>query len=169
MAEPHHVLDALGPEQARLALERCCGSTRWVEAMLARRPYGSAERLESAVAACFLALTADDYLEAFSHHPRIGEELASLRERYRSTATWASAEQAGVRGASEATLRALAAANRSYEARFGFPFIVCATGKSADEMLSLLSARMAHELAEEREVAAAEQRKITQLRLEKLT
>ena len=108
-----------------------------------------------------------DWREAFTHHPKIGD-VDALREKFASTAAWAAGEQGAVRQASEATLQGLKAGNEAYEQHFGYIFIVCATGKSADEMLALLQARLPHSPAEEIHVAMAEQAKITRLRLEKL-
>ena len=108
-----------------------------------------------------------DWLEAFAAHPRIGD-LDALRKKFASTANWCAGEQAGVAAADEAVLTALADGNRAYEARFGYIFIVCATGKSAAEMLAILTARLANDPEVELKVATAEQAKITRLRLEKL-
>ena len=163
-------LDALNrlPEpQAREALERCCGSARWVGEMLASRPFPDVAALHEAAERAAGALDREDWLEAFSHHPRIGD-VAALRARFASTAEWAGAEQAGAAAAPDAVLAALAEANRAYEARFGYIFVVCATGKGADEMLALLRARLGNGAAEELAIATAEQRKITRLRLDKL-
>jgi 2-oxo-4-hydroxy-4-carboxy-5-ureidoimidazoline decarboxylase len=109
-----------------------------------------------------------DWLEAFTHHPQIGADVATLREKYASTAKQSAAEQAGVEEAGEATLKALSTANTEYLARFGWIFLVCATGKSASEMLALLRERIDNEPAAELRIAAGEQVKITRLRLEKL-
>jgi 2-oxo-4-hydroxy-4-carboxy-5-ureidoimidazoline decarboxylase len=160
-------LNALAPEAAAAELERCCGSGRWVRAMLARRPFASEEALYEAGREAWEGLSREDFLEAFSHHPRIGDREA-LRERFASTAAWARGEQAGAVSASEDVLERLALENRAYEARFGHIFIVCASGKSAAEMLALLRARLANEPEAELRIAAAEQAKITRLRLEKL-
>jgi 2-oxo-4-hydroxy-4-carboxy-5-ureidoimidazoline decarboxylase len=105
-----------------------------------------------------------DWLAAFDHHPRIGADVDALRAKFATAAT-AEREQAGVSGASEETLRALAQGNREYEARYGFIFLVCATGKSAVEMLAILRSRMDHETEAELRIAAGEQAKITRLRL----
>ena len=109
-----------------------------------------------------------DWLEAFTHHPRIGADVAKLRERFAATASWSEGEQAAVGQASEEVLQALAEANVAYEARYGYLFIVCATGKSAAEMLAILQERMDNPPANELRIAAGEQAKITHLRLEKL-
>lgn len=162
------VIDAASPENARRLLLRCCGSTRWVAAMAARRPFVTNAALMSAADEESARLTRDDLLEALAHHPRIGASLDELRAKYGSTATWAAGEQAGATAASDATLEALRAGNARYEARFGHVFVVCATGKSANEMLALLEARLGNDPDTELRVAAAEQAKITRIRLEKL-
>src|SRR5262245_37656217 len=135
--------------------------------MLARRPFRDREALFDAGEATWLALEPGDWRAAFAHHPKIGD-IASLRSRFASTAAWADGEQAGARAASEATLTRLAAGNRAYEERFGYIFIVCATGKSAAEMASLLERRLGNDPKTELRIAANEQAKITRLRLEKL-
>lgn len=160
-------LDRLPAAEARAALARCCGSRRWVEAMVAARPHRTPAALHAAAEAAFDALGRDDWLEAFAAHPRIGD-AAALHARFASTAAWAGAEQAGAAGAAADTLAALAAGNREYERRFGYTFIVCATGRSAAQMLDLLHRRLDHPPADELRVAAAEQRAITRLRLAKL-
>ncbi len=153
--------------EAAEALGRCCGASAWVNAMLAARPFASAEALHAAADTCSAALEEGDWLEAFAHHPRIGD-VASLRAKFATTAEWAGGEQAGAAAADEVTLQALAKGNDDYFARFGFLFIVCATGLTAAEMLARLEARLPHERAEELRIAASEQNRITHLRLEKL-
>jgi len=160
-------LNALPAEHARAALERCCGSSRWVEAMLAERPFADREALLSAAERAGGGLGGEDWLEAFSHHPRIGD-AAALRQRFAATAAWAGDEQRGAADGPERTLEALARGNQAYERRFGYVFIVCATGKRAGEMLALLEARLPNDPALELDVTAAEQMKITRLRLDKL-
>jgi 2-oxo-4-hydroxy-4-carboxy-5-ureidoimidazoline decarboxylase len=162
-----NALNALPPAEARAAFLRCCGSTRWAEAMTARRPFASAAGLYAAAEEAWAGLDRADWLEAFAAHPRIGD-LAGLRKKFAATAEWCAGEQAGVAGAEEAVLRGLADGNRRYEERFGHLFIVCATGKSAAEILALLTARLDNDPGTELLVAAAEQVKITWLRLEKL-
>lgn len=161
-------LNQLSRESAECALFSCCASRSWVAQMLDRRPFASTEDVFLAAAEGWAALGRDDYLEAFAGHPKIGDNLAVLRERFARTAGWSSEEQAGVTSASDAVLEDLRRANISYHERFGYIFIVCATGKSAEEMLALLQARLLHDPARELAVAAAEQAKITRLRLEKL-
>ena len=109
-----------------------------------------------------------DILEAFEHHPRIGADIEALRKKFAATASLSESEQASVVHASEQTLVALRDGNREYEQRYGHIFIVCATGKSAEEMLEFLHARMDNEPENELRIAAAEQAKITQIRLEKI-
>ncbi len=109
----------------------------------------------------------DDYLEAFEGHPRIGD-VESLAKKYANTKGWAGGEQKGVEGADASVIQRLADGNKSYEEKFGHIFIVCATGKSAAEMLALLEARMPNDLKTEVMVAAEEQNKITRIRLKKL-
>jgi allantoicase len=167
-AEPHAVLNALSVDEARAALLRCCGATRWAGWLLTQRPFASTEALLKAAAGVWTQMEKADMLEAFSHHPEIGSDPAALRERFAATAAWASAEQAGVAGADEATLEALREGNVRYREKFGYVFLVCATGRTAAEMLALLRARLAHDPETELPIAAAEQAKITRLRLEKL-
>ncbi len=160
-------LDAADAGGAAEALRRCCGASAWVAAMLASRPFGSRDALFAAADRADAALSPEDWREAFAHHPRIGER-AALRERFAPTAGWAGREQAGAAQADAATLSALTEGNRAYEARFGHVFIVCATGRTAAEMLALLRERLANEPDVELRVAAAEQARITRLRLAKL-
>jgi 2-oxo-4-hydroxy-4-carboxy-5-ureidoimidazoline decarboxylase len=165
----HQVLNQLTGDALRAALARCCGAQRWIEGMLAAHPFASDAALFACAERVWSGLTREDYIEAFSHHPRIGEDVAALRARFAGTATWASQEQAGVAGADEATLEALAENNRRYLARFGYIFIVCASGKSAAEMSRLLLARLDNAPDQELAIAAGEQARITRLRLEKLS
>ena len=150
------------------ALQKCCGATAWVEKMVARFPIADTETLLDQATKTWNDLDEADWREAFTHHPKIGGNVAALREKFASTSTWAEGEQASVREASQETLEALAAGNTEYEQKFGYIFIVCATGKSADEMLALLQARLPNKPADEILIAAVEQDKITRIRLEKL-
>jgi len=161
-------LNGLPEAEARAALERCCGARRWVEGMLAGRPFATPRALVERAESVWLELEASDYLEAFAHHPEIGANLSELKRKFAGTADLSAAEQAGAASASEAVLVALQRQNRAYRERFGHAFIVCATGKSAETMLALLEQRIENSAAEELRVAAAEQAKITRLRLEKL-
>jgi 2-oxo-4-hydroxy-4-carboxy-5-ureidoimidazoline decarboxylase len=157
----------LSKAQAQEALARCCGAARWVEEMLTRRPFGQFDELLIAADEAFALLEPDDWLEAFAHHPKIGD-TASLRAEFAATATWASGEQAGIGGAGEDEIEALAQGNKAYFQKFGYIFIVNATGRSAVEMLQTLVARLANDPETELTVAAAEQMKITHVRLHKL-
>lgn len=157
---------AIEPE-ARAELTRCCGSSRWVGAMLAARPFASDAELFLAAERAWTQTGPEDWREAITHHPRIGD-VAQLRQRFAATAQWSSQEQQGVANAGEEVLQALAKENDAYADRFGFTFLVCATGKSAAEMLGLLKSRIGNAPEAELRIAAAEQAKITRLRLEKL-
>jgi 2-oxo-4-hydroxy-4-carboxy-5-ureidoimidazoline decarboxylase len=152
---------------ARVALLRCGGSRHWAEAMTALRPVAAEAAVFDAAERVWWELARADWLEAFAAHPRIGE-LDALRARFAATAAWSAHEQAGVAGAPEDVLQRLAEGNRAYEERFGFIFIVCATGRSAAEMLRLLEARLGNAPDDEIEIAASEQAKITRLRLERI-
>jgi allantoicase len=155
-------------EERKAAYFRCCGSTRWAERMAAYGAFTSRTELHGVADHIWWDLGDGDWLEAFTHHPRIGADPAALREKFAATAHWAGGEQAGVAGASEATIAGLVAGNKAYEDRFGYLFIVCASGKSGDEMLGLLTERLENPVPNELRVAAGEQAKITHLRLEKL-
>jgi len=155
------------PAKVLPELIRCCGSQRWADSILARRPYASVKDLFQTSDEIWQGLDRSDWLEAFSHHPKIGD-VNSLREKFASTSTWAEGEQKGVRSADDATLNGLAEGNSDYERKFGYIFIVCATGKSAAEMLALLNARLPNGADDEMMVAMQEQNKITRIRLEKL-
>lgn len=160
-------LNALAVVPARQLLESCCGSKTWVAAMLAERPLANVIGLKSSARESFNRLTDADWKEAFKRHPRIGD-VASLKAKFATTATWASGEQAGAASASEEIFQALNEGNEAYFKKHGFIFIVCATGKSAAEMLASLNARLPNDTEKELRIAAEEQMKITDLRLDKL-
>lgn len=147
------------------ALMDCCGSTRWAARVASRRPFASADALYQAADSIWRRLDRADWLEAFSHHPQIGAKPASGSE---SARRWAAGEQAGARAATEGIRATLARANRAYFEKFGYIYIVCATGKTADEMLAILNRRLENDLASELPIAAEQQRLITRIRLEKL-
>ena len=142
---------------------RCCSAKNWVHCMVSGRPYDSRDALFSAADENWQRLGESDYLQAFEGHPMIGD-----RRLLGDSGLFSAAEQSGVNTADHETLEALVTANTEYRARFGFVFIVCATGKSAGEMLTLLHTRLGNTRDEEVHNAAAEQRKITRIRLEKL-
>ena len=158
-------LDALVPSEAEAAFLACLGSKRFAATLVAGQPHGSEPALTHAVERAMDALCEADWREAFAAHPRIG---ASPHGGPGSSAHWAREEQAGAAGAKADVRRALEEGNRAYEARFGWIFLICASGKSAEEMLAALGARMQNDPAAELLVAIAEQKKITRLRLEKL-
>jgi 2-oxo-4-hydroxy-4-carboxy-5-ureidoimidazoline decarboxylase len=160
-------INALDGNDAEDAFLRCCGAAYWAKAMATERPFKDATALFLAGERLWAQRNLADTLEAFAHHPKIGDAQA-LKAKFASTREWASNEQGGTAEAAEQTLRALAEGNRHYEEKFGFIFIVCATGKSAFEMLELLNARLPNDRETELAIAAAEQAKITHLRLEKL-
>ncbi len=153
--------------QANKLLAECCGASRWVSGMLARRPFRSHAVVLSTADEIWRSLDSRDWREAFSHHPRIGERNSAMPQSERGSA-WAAGEQSGVERAHGDVRAELAAANREYEQRFGYIYIVFATGKSAEEMLALARERLRNNPGVELGVAAEEQRKITQLRLDKL-
>jgi OHCU decarboxylase len=160
-------LNALAANEACTALTNCCAATAWINGMLAARPFADDIAIFAANESIAATLTEPDWLEAFAAHPLIGD-VDSLRKKYAATKQLAAGEQSGVDAASEATLRELAELNQAYLARFGFIFIVFATGKSADEMLAILKSRINNSREQEIASAAAEQLKITRLRIEKL-
>lgn len=159
--------DHLSDSEKRTHLFNCCGSTRWVDMMLPVFPVEDLVDLLQHADEKWLQCAEQDWLEAFTHHPRIGNK-ASLKEKFASTASWASNEQSGVNTASDDIIDALSKGNDDYFNKFGFIFIVCATGKSAKEMLELLMARLPNDPDKEIRIAADEQAKITAIRLNKL-
>lgn len=158
--------DHLAPLEKRALLFQCCGSSAWVEKMMSMPPAEDLIDLFEDAEEKWYECEPDDWKEAFIHHPRIGD-VASLRKKF-STDRFAQGEQSAVNTASDDILKELAERNREYEERFGYIFIVCATGKSAAEMLDILNTRIDNAPAEEIKIAMDEQSKITRLRLEKL-
>ena len=159
--------NSLEEAQARAELGLCCVSERWIDGMLERRPFADPEALRTGADEVWAKLGEDDWLEAFEGHPRIGD-VNSLRAKYANSGALAAHEQSGVASADDGVIERLAAGNETYESRFGFIFIVCATGKSALEMCELLEARLHNSREQELRIAAEEQRRILRLRLEKL-
>jgi 2-oxo-4-hydroxy-4-carboxy-5-ureidoimidazoline decarboxylase len=155
----------LSEREAVEGLMLCCGSKAWSEQMARRRPFRVIDALFEAADQVWFSLSKSDWLDAFSHHPRIGE--TQLRQKFAATAAWASQEQQGTANASENILKALAVGNAEYEKQFGHVFLICATGKSAEEMLLALDQRMNNGPERELKIAAGEQARITQLRLKK--
>jgi 2-oxo-4-hydroxy-4-carboxy-5-ureidoimidazoline decarboxylase len=148
-------------------LFKCCGSTRWATLLSTKTPFQDLNDLLEKSDTIWSSCTKEDGLEAFSHHPKIGS-LKNLEKKYASTQEWAGNEQASVQQANSETLIALAKGNAAYEDKFGFIFIVCATGKTANEMLYLLNERLGNDPEKEWVIAMQEQNKITKIRIEKL-
>jgi OHCU decarboxylase len=160
-------LNKLPRAEAVSRLLKCCGSERWAGRVADERPFHDIDSLVRASDGIWLGLHAGDWLEAFGHHPKIGEKKAA-REVSDDARRWSEEEQAGACDSATEIMRELIAANREYERRFGFIFIVCATGKSTEEMLALLKERLQNDADRELSIAAEEQRRITNLRLQKL-
>lgn len=161
-------LNTLERSQLKEELAKCCGSRLWIEKMASVFPVPEEEFLFSeAKHVWYEECDKTDWIDAFSHHPRIGD-VSALRTKFASTAEWAEGEQVSIRYTSEEVLETLARWNGLYEEKFGYIFIVCATGKSAEEMLAMLSVRLSNSPAEEIRVAMEEQFKITLIRLNKL-
>lgn len=154
-------------EEAERTLLRCCGSGRWARAMAARRPFADPAAALDACEEVWRTLGPDDWLEAISHHPRIGG-TDGARARFASTRAWSRGEQSGVAASDAVTRAALAAGEKAYENRFGYIFLICATGRSGEEILADLDSRLTHDEATELRTAAEELRRIAELRLEKL-
>jgi 2-oxo-4-hydroxy-4-carboxy-5-ureidoimidazoline decarboxylase len=157
----------LSSEKRKEELSKCCGSSAWIEKMNGLFPFSDKIALFQKAEEVWRSLPQKDWLEAFEHHPRIGD-IKSLMEKFATTAKWAEAEQSSVQQASQEIIEELAKGNNAYEEKFGYIFIVCATGKSAEEMLYLLKSRLPNKPEDEIKIAAAEQAKITKIRLEKL-
>lgn len=152
-------LNSFSSDRARDEFLRCCGSRRWADLMVGQRPFKDKAAVLAAADIVWAKTNEDDWLEAFASHPRIGGACANA---------WAKSEQSSVASADKAVLDALAHGNIEYERKFGHIFIVCATGKRAAAMLDLLKSRLSNDPKTEKRIAAAEQAKITKIRLEKL-
>ena len=160
-------INNLDLDKAHHLFMQCCTSERWVEKMVADRPYIDTNSLRQTADRHWDQMAEDDYLQAFEGHPKIGD-ITSLKAKYANTKELASDEQAGIKQAYDQLMIDLAEDNRAYEEKYGFIFIVCATGKSAEEMLNLLRVRLKNTRHRELEIASEEQRKIFHLRLEKI-
>ena len=170
MSELTYTLDALNQlseADAEFAFQNCCTSSNWIKGMVKARPFHSQRQLLETADIIWVKLDESDFLEAFEGHPKIGD-VSSLKAKYAHTKQLASGEQSSVNEASDQVIEQLAAGNTEYEQRNGFIFIVCATGKSAAEMLILLSNRLPNSRSQELINAAAEQAKITAIRLNKM-
>ena len=160
-------LNSLPADEAAHELLQCCGSKRWATQVAGARPFEDLADLVDRANEIWWSLDRDDWFEAFRSHPKIGEKKSAESVSAQSQ-QWSSNEQAGVNTAAAETTNALAALNLAYEQKFGYIFIICATRKTSDEMLAALRERIEHDAREELPIAAAEQSKITELRLKKL-
>jgi OHCU decarboxylase len=159
-------LNAVSPSEAERELLACCGSRTWARHVAAGRPYADLDALVATSDRVWSRLSPEDWREAFAKHPRIGERAAAT-----ATATergWSGGEQSRAQKSPAAVLAELAIANAEYEDRFGHVFLICATGKTADEILANARSRLRNDPDRELAVAAEEQRRITHLRLRKL-
>jgi len=147
------------------AMVACCAARRWAESMVSLRPIGSVETLSLTADQVWSTMKEPDWREAFAAHPRIGERKTPPGTT--RSASWSKQEQSSTASAASQVLAGLAAGNALYEERFGFTYIVCATGKSAEEMLAILERRLNNDRAFELREAAEQQRQIMQLRLGK--
>ena len=160
-------LNSLPPGDAIQELKKCCGARRWAEQLVKDRPFETIEALCERADSVWWSLGPTDWLEAFLAHPRIGENKAATPGS-EQTQKWSGQEQAAVRDAAQETVAALAELNKEYDAKFGHIFIVCASGKSSEEMLAILHQRLNNDAGKELQIAAGEQAKITKLRIRKL-
>jgi 2-oxo-4-hydroxy-4-carboxy-5-ureidoimidazoline decarboxylase len=160
-------LNGMPAAQAEAELLKCCGSRKWARRVVDQRPFEDVNDLLTNADSIWWSLEGGDWLEAFNHHPRIGEKKAAAQQSAAARA-WSAQEQSQATAAAPEILRTLEHANRDYERQFGYIFIVCASGKSSEEILTLLLERMTNSPESELRVAAGEQAKITQLRLKKL-
>jgi OHCU decarboxylase len=157
--------NAAGHSEAIQAMIACCGSHRWAEGMVALRPVSSFAQLSEAADNLWRKMGESDLLEAFASHPRIGERKQAHSSS--RSAVWSQQEQSSTNNAPESVLTEIAERNKLYEQQFGFTYIVCATGKSAEQMLALLNRRLMNDRSNELKEAAEQQRQITQIRLGK--
>ncbi|MBQ4832925.1 2-oxo-4-hydroxy-4-carboxy-5-ureidoimidazoline decarboxylase [Pseudoalteromonas sp. MMG010] len=160
-------LNDLSKHQAQQELTHCCVAPRWVEGMMALWPFNTQEQIFTSAETVWQQLGESDYLAAFEGHPQIGD-LSTLSKKYAATADKAGHEQSAMSEADKHTLEQMIRLNHAYLEKFGFIFIVCATGKSAAQMLTLIEQRINNDRDEELMIAAGEQAKITKIRLEKL-
>ena len=153
------------PQEAMEAMLACCGARRWAEAMVALRPIRSVGELSAAADRIWSTMEEVDWMEAFACHPRIGERRAVQASK--KSAAWSQQEQSSAETAAQRVLAELATGNALYEQRFGYTYIVCAAGKSAEEMLGILNRRLNNDRIAELREASEQQRQIAQIRLGK--
>lgn len=160
-------LNKLSEGDAYAAFEQCCTADKWVNNMVQSRPFNSENDLFQKADFFWKQCSKKDWIQACEGHPKIGD-VSSLKKKYAATQQMAGHEQSGMNEADDVVIEALAEGNKQYENKFGYIFIVCATGKSAKEMLAILESRMPNDEEEELKIAMEEQRKITAIRLKKL-
>jgi OHCU decarboxylase len=160
-------LNSLSAPEAEKEFLKCCGSGNWARRMAAERPFAGVEKMTEAADRIWWSLEPHDWLEAFQSHPKIGEKKAAADTSVEAL-KWSEAEQAGTRDSAQQIRDDLAQLNREYQEKFGHIFIVCASGKTSEEMLASLRERFRNDPLEELRIAAGEQAKITRLRLNKL-
>jgi OHCU decarboxylase len=160
-------LNSLPATEAEKEFLKCCGAGNWARRMAEQRPFGSVQDMTETADRIWWSLEPNDWLEAFHSHPRIGEKKAAADTSVEAQ-KWSEAEQSGTHDSDRQTMEALAQLNREYEEKFGYIFIICATGKTSEEMLASLRKRFNNDPPEELRIAAGEQAKITRLRLNKL-
>jgi OHCU decarboxylase len=160
-------LNALSSSRAESEFLKCCGAKNWARQLTSARPFASLDELIAQADRVWWSLDQQDWLEAFQSHPKIGEKKAAARTAVKAQ-RWSEDEQSGIHNSAQQTLDALAKLNQIYEEKFGYIFIVCASGKTSEEMLAILQDRLKNNASQELRMAAAEQAKITQLRLKKL-
>jgi len=160
-------LNSLAPADAIAEFLKCCGSTEWASRIEKLRPFLDVTDLNHKASTIWWDLDPEDWLEAFRSHPKIGEKKATASVSSQAQA-WSTQEQAVIATSSSQVLDELASLNREYEEKFGYIFIVFATGKSAEEMLAILESRLTNSPREEIKIAMEEQNKITQQRIKNL-
>ena len=160
-------LNNLPEEKLKEVFFQCCGCRDWAAQLVQLRPFSSFKDLKDKSDNIWFSCDEISWLEAFTYHPKIGD-IESLEKKFAATKQWTLAEQSGVHESSKLVLQQLKEGNNSYETKYGFIFIDCATGKSAEEMLSLLQERIKNDRSDELKIAITEQNKITHLRLNKL-
>jgi OHCU decarboxylase len=165
LRDPLVHFNALSEEDAASELLSCCGAKRWAREMALARPYASAAELYATADRIWATMIEPDWLEAIACHPRIGERKPAHASA--KSQQWSSQEQSQTQAADASILAALAEGNNAYEKKFGITYIVCATGKSAGEMLAILQRRLSSTRETELTEAAAQQQLITRIRLEK--
>jgi OHCU decarboxylase len=161
------VLNSLPANDAEQEFLKCCGSHNWAQQMVDSRAHASVPELVETANRVWWSLEPQDWLEAFRSHPKIGEQKAAAVTAVEAQ-KWSADEQSGIRDSAQQTLAELDRLNQEYEKKFGYIFIVCASGKSSEEMLAFLRERLNNDPEDELRIAAGEQAKITELRLKKL-